>query len=155
MRRSRLALFPSVLLLLAVPLAVGQRIGAFVDPASSPLKATSIVVFEQKGEVALTGPVQAVAEAAKTLQLLGFAFRVDRDTVFGGPWDGAGQAGLEDVRGGDLVLVAATADAGRRPRCPSRPLSGRPASPAARGSGRGASRPSRTRARARRSSSPS
>ena len=32
-------------------------------------------------------------------------------TAFGGPWDGAGQAGLENVRIGDLVLVAAMADA--------------------------------------------
>jgi hypothetical protein len=93
-------------------LAVGQRIAAFVDPASSPLKATSIVVFEQRAEVALTGPVQAVDATAKTLAVLGFTFRVDANTVFGGPWDGAGQASLSDVKVGDLVLVAAKADAG-------------------------------------------
>lgn len=93
-------------------LAVGQRIVAFVDPASSPLKATSILVLEQKSEIALTGPVQAVDTAAKTLKVLGFTFRVDANTVFGGPWDGAGQAGLGDLKVGDLVLVAAKADSG-------------------------------------------
>lgn len=93
-------------------LEAGQRIAAFVDPASSPLKATAIVIFEQKSEVALTGPVQAVDTAARTLSLLGFTVRVDASTAFGGPRAGLGQAGLEAVSVGDFVLVGAKADAG-------------------------------------------
>lgn len=93
-------------------LAVGQRIVAFVDAAAAPLRATSILVFEHRSEVALTGTVQAVDARAGTLQVLGFTFRVDERTVFGGPWDGAGQADLSDVQVGDLVLVSAKADAG-------------------------------------------
>jgi hypothetical protein len=93
-------------------LAVGQRIVAYVDGSVSPLKATSIVVLAQRDDVALTGKVEAVDAAAKTLTVLGFTMKVTDRTVFGGPFDGAGQAGLADLKVGDLVLVAAKADAG-------------------------------------------
>lgn len=91
-------------------LAVGQRIAAFVDPASSPLEASAIVIFEHRNEVALTGAVQAVDTAGKALTLLGFTVRVDASTAFGGPRAGLGQAGLESVNVGDFVLVSAKAD---------------------------------------------
>jgi len=93
-------------------LAAGQRIVAFVDATASPLRATSIVIVVQRNDVALTGKVDAVDTAAKTLTVLGFVVKVTDKTVFGGPMDGAGQAGLADLNVGDLVLVAATADAG-------------------------------------------
>ncbi|HYN41316.1 MAG TPA: DUF5666 domain-containing protein [Thermoanaerobaculia bacterium] len=92
-------------------LATGQRIVAFVEPTSAMPKAKSIVVLAQRTDVTLTGAVNAVDTTARTLTVLGFTARVTDKTVFGGPWDGAGQAGLEDVRVGDLVLVAATSDA--------------------------------------------
>ena len=92
-------------------LAIGQRLVAFVEPTSAMPKATSIVVLAQRSDVTLTGSVDAVDATARTLTVLGFTARVTDKTVFGGPWDGAGQAGLEDVRVGDLVLVAATSDA--------------------------------------------
>ena len=93
-------------------LAAGQRIVAYVDATVSPLKATSIVVLVQKDDVALTGKVEAVDTAARTLTLLGFVVKVTDKTSFGGPYDGAGQTGLGDLRVGDLVLVAAKAEAG-------------------------------------------
>ena len=93
-------------------LAAGQRIVAFVDASVSPLKATSIVVLVQRDDVALTGKVEAVDTTAKTLTVLGFTVKVTDKTVFGGPFDGAGQAGLADLKVGDLVLVAAKADSG-------------------------------------------
>jgi len=93
-------------------LAAGQRIVAYVDGSVSPLKATSIVVLAQRDDVALTGRVEAVDAAAKTLTVLGFTVKVTDRTVFGGPFDGAGQAGLADLKVGDLVLVAARSDAG-------------------------------------------
>ena len=92
-------------------LAIGQRLVAFVDPTPSMPKAKSIVVLAERTDVTLTGTVNAVDPTARTLTVLGFTARVTDKTVFGGPWDGAGQAGLENVRVGDLVLVAATADA--------------------------------------------
>jgi hypothetical protein len=93
-------------------LAAGQRIVAFLDPAASPLEATSIVIFQERADVTLTGSVEAVDVAAGTLKLLGLTVKVTERTVFGGPWDGAGQAGLDDVKAGDLVLVAAKAQEG-------------------------------------------
>lgn len=93
-------------------LAAGQRIVAFVDDASSPPKATSVVILVQRDDVALTGKVDAVDTAAKTLTVLGFVVRVTNGTSFGGPFDGTGQAGLADLKVGDLVLVAAKAEAG-------------------------------------------
>jgi hypothetical protein len=93
-------------------LAAGQRIVAFVDATASPLRATSIVVLLQRNDVALTGKVDTVDTAARTLTVLGFTARVTEKTVFGGPMDGAGQTGLADLKVGDLVLVAATADSG-------------------------------------------
>jgi hypothetical protein len=92
-------------------LATGQRIVAFVEPTTAMPKAKSIVVLAQRTDVTLTGAVNAVDTTARTLTVLGFTARVTDKTVFGGPWDGAGQAGLEDVRVGDLVLVAATSEA--------------------------------------------
>lgn len=95
-----------------VDLEIGQRIVAFVEPAPTMPKARSIVVLAQKFDVTLTGRVDAVDPAARTLTVLGFVAKVTDRTVFGGPRDGAGQAGLEDVRAGELVLVAAMADSG-------------------------------------------
>ncbi len=91
-------------------LAPGQRIVAFVEPTTAMPKAKSIIVLSQRTDVTLTGAVNTVDTTARTLTVLGFTARVTDKTVFGGPWDGAGQAGLEDVRVGDLVLVAATSD---------------------------------------------
>ena len=93
-------------------LAAGQRIVAYVDGSVSPLKATGIVVLVQRDDVALTGKVEAVDTTAKTLTVLGFTVKVTDRTAFGGPFDGAGQAGLADLKVGDLVLVAAKAEAG-------------------------------------------
>jgi hypothetical protein len=93
-------------------LATGQRIVAFVEPATALLKATSVVVLAQRTDVLLTGKVEAVDTAARTLTLLGFTARVTDKTVFGGPRDGVGQSGLGSLRVGDLVLVAAKADSG-------------------------------------------
>lgn len=94
-------------------LAAGQRVVAFVDATASPLKASAIVVLLQRTDVTLTGKVEAVDPPARTLTVLGFTVTVTEATVFGGPRDGTGQAGLEDVKVGDLVLVAAKADSGR------------------------------------------
>lgn len=93
-------------------LAIGQRLVAFVEPAVGMLKAKSIVVLAQRTDVTLTGKVDAVDLAARTLTVLGFTAHVTDRTVFGGPREGAGRSGLEDVRVGDLVLVGAMADAG-------------------------------------------
>ena len=93
-------------------LAAGQRIVAYVDGSVSPLKARSIVVLVQRNDVALTGKVEAVDTTAKTLTVLGFTVKVTDKTAFGGPFDGTGQAGLADLKVGDLVLVAAKAEAG-------------------------------------------
>ncbi len=90
----------------------GQRIIAFVDPASSPLLAGSIVVMEQREDVALTGTVEAIDTEVPSLKVLGFTVKVTGKTVFGGPWDGVGHGGLEDIAVGDLVLVMAMAGAG-------------------------------------------
>lgn len=90
----------------------GQRIIAFVDPAASPLKATAILVMVQREDVSLTGKVEAVDPSASTIAVLGFEVLVTEKTVFGGPWDGVGKPDLGDVKVGDLVLVAATADDG-------------------------------------------
>ena len=91
--------------------AVGQRLVAFVEPTQAMPLAKSIVILAQRSDVTLTGTVGAVDLTARTLTVLGFTARVTDKTAFGGPWDGAGQAGLEDVGIGDLVLVAAMADA--------------------------------------------
>jgi len=92
-------------------LAIGQRLVAFVESTQAMPKAKSIVVLAQRTDVTLTGTVDAVDLTARTLTVLGFTARVTDKTVFGGPWDGAGQAGLENVKAGDLVLVAAISDA--------------------------------------------
>lgn len=93
-------------------LAIGQRLVAFVGPAVGMLKARSVVVLAQRTDVTLTGKVDAVDLAARTVTLLGFTAQVTDRTVFGGPREGAGRSGLEDVRVGDLVLVGAVADSG-------------------------------------------
>jgi hypothetical protein len=90
----------------------GQRIVAFVDPAATPLKATAILVMVQREDVSLTGRVEATDLSASTITVLGFTALVTERTVFGGPWEGIGKPGLGDVKVGDLVLVAATADSG-------------------------------------------
>lgn len=90
----------------------GQRIVAFVDPAAAPLKATAILIMMQREDVSLTGRVEDTDLSASTITVLGFTVLVTEKTVFGGPWDGVGKPGLGDVKVGDLVLVAATADAG-------------------------------------------
>lgn len=93
-------------------LAAGQRILALLDPEASPLKAKTVVILSDRENLVLTGKVEAVDTAAKTLKVLGLVVTVTERTVFGGPWDGAGQKALEDVLVGDLVLVEARADAG-------------------------------------------
>ena len=93
-------------------LAVGQRIVAFLASPAPPLKASSIVVFQERADVTLTGTVGSVDASAGTLGLLGLTLKVTDRTVFGGPWDGAGRAGLGELKVGDLVLVAAKADGG-------------------------------------------
>lgn len=93
-------------------LAAGQRLVAFVEPAAGMQKAKSVVVLAQRTDVTLTGNVDAVDLAARTLTVLGFTAHVTDRTVFGGPREGAGRSGLEDVRVGDLVLVSAMADSG-------------------------------------------
>lgn len=93
-------------------LAVGQRIVAFLASPAPPLKASSIVVFQERADVTLTGTVGSVDASAGTLGLLGLTLKVTDRTVFGGPWDGSGRAGLDDVKVGDLVLVAAKAETG-------------------------------------------
>ncbi|MBK6403916.1 MAG: hypothetical protein IPF66_02080 [Holophagales bacterium] len=93
-------------------LAIGHRLVAFVEPAVGMLKAKSVVVLAQRTDLTLTGNVDAVDLAARTLTVLGFTAHVNDRTVFGGPREGAGRSGLEDVRVGDLVLVGAMADSG-------------------------------------------
>lgn len=93
-------------------LAAGQRLVAFVEPAAGMQKAKSVVVLAQRTDLTLTGNVDAVDLAARTLTVLGFTAHVTDRTVFGGPREGAGRSGLEDVRVGDLVLVSAMADSG-------------------------------------------
>ncbi len=90
-------------------LVIGQRLVAFVEPAVSMLKARTIVVLPRLTDLTLTGRVDAVDLAARTLTVLGFTATVTDRTVFGGPREGAGRTGLEDVRIGDLVLVGAMA----------------------------------------------
>lgn len=92
-------------------LAIGQRLVAFVEPAQAMPKARSIVVLAQRTDVTFTGTVERVDLAARTLTVLGFTVKVTARTAFGGPRDGTGQLGLENLLVGDLVLVAAGAEA--------------------------------------------
>lgn len=93
-------------------LAAGQRVLALLDPASSPLRATTVVILSDRADVTFTGKVDAVDLAAGTLTVLGFTSKVTDRTVFGGPFEGVGSKGLDDVRVGDMVFVEAKADAG-------------------------------------------
>lgn len=90
--------------------AVGQRIVALVETTTAMPKARSIVVLSQRTDAMLNGTVEAIDLTARTLRVLGFTATVDDKTVFGGPRDGAGQAGLADLSVGDLVLLATTAE---------------------------------------------
>ncbi len=90
--------------------AVGQRVVALVEPTTAMPKARSIVILAQRTDAMLTGKVEAIDLTARTLEVLGFTATVDDETVFGGPRDGAGQAGLADLSVGDLVLLATTAE---------------------------------------------
>ena len=60
----------------------------------------------------LTGTVDAVDPAARTLTVLGFTAKVTDRTVFGGPGTAPGRPASRTCRVGDLVLVAAMADSG-------------------------------------------
>lgn len=92
--------------------AAGQRVLAILDPAASPLKATTVIILSDRAGVTLTGKVDRVDTAARTLTVLGLTVKVNDRTVFGGPFDGSGQKDLGDVSVGDLVLVDAKADSG-------------------------------------------
>ncbi|MBK8598105.1 MAG: hypothetical protein IPP07_26500 [Holophagales bacterium] len=91
-------------------LEIGQRLVAFVESTQAMPKAKSIVVLAQRTDVTFTGAVERFDLTARTLTVLGFAVKVTARTIYGGPRDGTGQAGLEDLKVGDLVLVAATAE---------------------------------------------
>ena len=93
-------------------LAAGQRVLALLDPATAPLRATTLVILSDRADVTFSGRVDAVDLGPGTLTVLGFTSRVTDRTVFGGPFDGAGSKGLEDLRVGDMVFVEAKADAG-------------------------------------------
>ena len=88
-------------------LKAGQRILAILDPETSPLLATTVVIFSDRADVTFTGKIESTDVAAGTLKILGFTVTVTDETVFGGPWDGASEKGLEDVKVGDLALVDA------------------------------------------------
>lgn len=92
-------------------LAIGQRLVAFVEPTQAMPKARSIVVLAQRTDVTFTGTIERVDLNARTLTVLGLTARVTDGTAFGGPRDGTGQVGLENLQVGDLVLVAAGAEA--------------------------------------------
>ena len=93
-------------------LAAGQRVLALLDPATAPLRATTVVILSDRADVTFSGRVDAVDLGAGTLTVLGFTSKVTDRTVFGGPFEGAGSKGLDDVRVGDMVFVEAKADAG-------------------------------------------
>ncbi|MHB8796884.1 MAG: DUF5666 domain-containing protein [Thermoanaerobaculia bacterium] len=93
-------------------LAAGQRVLALLDPATAPLRATTVVILSDRADVTFSGKVGAVDLDAGTLTVLGFTSKVTDRTVFGGPFEGFGSKGLEDVRVGDMVFVEAKADAG-------------------------------------------
>jgi hypothetical protein len=93
-------------------LAAGQRVLALLDPATAPLRATTVVILSDRADVTFSGRVGAVDLDAGTLTVLGFTSKVNDRTVFGGPFEGIGSKGLEDVRVGDMVFVEAKADAG-------------------------------------------
>ena len=54
-------------------LVIGQRLVAFVEPAVSMLKARTIVVLPRLTDLTLTGRVDAVDLAARTLTVLGLS----------------------------------------------------------------------------------
>lgn len=93
-------------------LAAGQRVLALLDPATAPLRATTVVILTDRADVTFSGRVGAVDLDAGTLTVLGFTSKVNERTVFGGPFEGIGSKGLEDFRVGDMVFVEAKADAG-------------------------------------------
>lgn len=93
-------------------LAAGQRVLALLDPATSPLRATTVVILSDRADVTFSGRVDAVDLGAGTVTVLGFTSRVTDRTVFGGPFEGLGSKGLEDVRVGDMVFVEAKAGEG-------------------------------------------
>lgn len=90
--------------------AIGQRVVAFVETTTAMPKARSIVILSQRNDVTLTGAIQAIDPAARTLTVLGFAAKADGSTVFGGPRDGDGLTGFESLQVGDFVLLAATSE---------------------------------------------
>lgn len=93
-------------------LAAGQRVLALLDPATSPLRATTVVILSDRADVTFSGRVDAVDLGAGTVTVLGFTSKVTDRTVFGGPFEGLGAKGLEDVRVGDMVFVEAKAGEG-------------------------------------------
>lgn len=93
-------------------LAAGHHVLALLDPATAPLRATTVVILSDRADVTFSGRVDAVDLGAGTLTALGFTSKVTDRTVFGGPFEGLGSKGLEDVRVGDMVFVEAKADDG-------------------------------------------
>ena len=75
-------------------LAVGQRVLALLDPATAPLRATTVVILTDRADVTFSGRVGAVDLDAGTLTVLGFTSMVNDRTVFGGPFAGIGSKGL-------------------------------------------------------------